>query len=160
MNGAEIKLSLGPVVHYYFNSGIYLNQIMLYVELSWECDNPNIWLFCPSSLSALRSEPWTPNFLPLLYNFIVYCKYHLVQLSLPITPQLFIPMTHFCWVGPGPAIESIWSTMWLWDLNFVALDDGASILNCLASRGGDKTKVDIVLGLDNNLMVNETNRLC
>ncbi|HCH1659845.1 TPA: thiamine ABC transporter substrate binding subunit, partial [Vibrio parahaemolyticus] len=37
------------------------------------------------------------------------------------------------------------------DVNFVALDDGVSILNRLRLEGGN-SKADIVLGLDNNLM--------
>lgn len=54
--------------------------------------------------------------------------------------------------GPGPAIEKAFEAQCGCDLNFVALDDGVSILNRLRLEG-DKTKADIVLGLDNNLMV-------
>ncbi len=54
--------------------------------------------------------------------------------------------------GPGPAIEKAFEAKCGCDLNFVPLDDGVSILNRLRLEG-DKTKADIVLGLDNNLMV-------
>ncbi len=54
--------------------------------------------------------------------------------------------------GPGPAIEKAFEDKCGCDLKFVALDDGVSILNRLRLEG-DKTKADIVLGLDNNLMV-------
>ncbi len=54
--------------------------------------------------------------------------------------------------GPGPAIEKAFEAKCGCDLKFVALDDGVSILNRLRLEG-DKTKADIVLGLDNNLMV-------
>ncbi|CAH8195222.1 thiamine ABC transporter substrate binding subunit [Vibrio aestuarianus] len=53
--------------------------------------------------------------------------------------------------GPGPAIEKAFEAQCGCDINFVALDDGVSILNRLRLEG-DNTKADIVLGLDNNLM--------
>ena len=53
--------------------------------------------------------------------------------------------------GPGPAIEQAFEAECGCDLNFVALDDGVSILNRLRLEG-NKSKADIVLGLDNNLM--------
>ncbi len=53
--------------------------------------------------------------------------------------------------GPGPAIEKAFEAKCGCDLNFVALDDGVSILNRLRLEGS-KTKADIVLGLDNNLI--------
>ncbi|EKO3409109.1 thiamine ABC transporter substrate binding subunit [Vibrio fluvialis] len=54
--------------------------------------------------------------------------------------------------GPGPAVEKAFEAQCGCDLNFVALDDGVSILNRLRLEG-NKTKADVVLGLDNNLMV-------
>ncbi|MDE1313157.1 thiamine ABC transporter substrate binding subunit [Vibrio aestuarianus] len=53
--------------------------------------------------------------------------------------------------GPGPAIEKAFEAQCGCDINFVALDDGVSILNRLRLEGNN-TKADIVLGLDNNLM--------
>lgn len=53
--------------------------------------------------------------------------------------------------GPGPAIEQAFEAECGCDLNFVALDDGVSILNRLRLEG-NQSKADIVLGLDNNLM--------
>ncbi|PMK01448.1 thiamine ABC transporter substrate binding subunit [Vibrio sp. 10N.261.55.A7] len=53
--------------------------------------------------------------------------------------------------GPGPTVEKAFEAQCGCDLNFVALDDGVSILNRLRLEGG-KSKADIVLGLDNNLM--------
>jgi len=53
--------------------------------------------------------------------------------------------------GPGPAIEKAFEAECGCDLNFVALDDGVSILNRLRLEGGT-TQADIVLGLDNNLI--------
>ncbi|HGF5258010.1 TPA: thiamine ABC transporter substrate binding subunit [Vibrio parahaemolyticus] len=53
--------------------------------------------------------------------------------------------------GPGPKIEQAFEAKCGCDVNFVALDDGVSILNRLRLEGGD-SKADIVLGLDNNLM--------
>ncbi|MCF7481973.1 thiamine ABC transporter substrate binding subunit [Vibrio sp. J1-1] len=54
--------------------------------------------------------------------------------------------------GPGPKIEQAFETKCGCDVNFVALDDGVSILNRLRLEGSN-SKADIVLGLDNNLMV-------
>ncbi|HCG8583944.1 TPA: thiamine ABC transporter substrate binding subunit [Vibrio parahaemolyticus] len=53
--------------------------------------------------------------------------------------------------GPGPKIEQAFEAKCGCDVNFVALDDGVSILNRLRLEGGN-SKADIVLGLDNNLM--------
>ncbi|WP_047047379.1 thiamine ABC transporter substrate binding subunit [Vibrio mexicanus] len=53
--------------------------------------------------------------------------------------------------GPGPKVEAAFEAKCGCDINFVALDDGVSILNRLRLEGG-KSKADIVLGLDNNLM--------
>ncbi|WP_218742510.1 thiamine ABC transporter substrate binding subunit [Vibrio parahaemolyticus] len=53
--------------------------------------------------------------------------------------------------GPGPKIEQAFEAKYGCDVNFVALDDGVSILNRLRLEGGN-SKADIVLGLDNNLM--------
>ncbi|AIW20019.1 thiamine ABC transporter substrate binding subunit [Vibrio coralliilyticus] len=53
--------------------------------------------------------------------------------------------------GPGPKVEKAFEEQCGCDVNFVALDDGVSILNRLRLEG-DNSKADIVLGLDNNLM--------
>lgn len=53
--------------------------------------------------------------------------------------------------GPGPKIEQAFEAKCGCNVNFVALDDGVSILNRLRLEGGN-SKADIVLGLDNNLM--------
>lgn len=53
--------------------------------------------------------------------------------------------------GPGPAIKKSFEADCHCHLEWVALDDGVSILNRLRLEG-DNTKADIVLGLDNNLL--------
>ncbi|MGR5236783.1 thiamine ABC transporter substrate binding subunit [Vibrio alfacsensis] len=53
--------------------------------------------------------------------------------------------------GPGPKVEQAFEAKCDCDVNFVALDDGVSILNRLRLEGNN-SKADIVLGLDNNLM--------
>ncbi|MGR5067991.1 MULTISPECIES: thiamine ABC transporter substrate binding subunit [Vibrio] len=53
--------------------------------------------------------------------------------------------------GPGPNVEKAFEAKCGCDVNFVALDDGVSILNRLRLEGSN-SKADIVLGLDNNLM--------
>ncbi|MGD8173062.1 thiamine ABC transporter substrate binding subunit [Vibrio sp. TRT 21S02] len=53
--------------------------------------------------------------------------------------------------GPGPKVEKAFEAKCGCDINFVALDDGVSILNRLRLEGKN-SKADIVLGLDNNLM--------
>lgn len=53
--------------------------------------------------------------------------------------------------GPGPKLESLFEAQCDCDLQWVALDDGVSILNRLKLERS-KTKADVVLGLDTNLM--------
>ncbi|MGF1725180.1 thiamine ABC transporter substrate binding subunit [Photobacterium nomapromontoriensis] len=53
--------------------------------------------------------------------------------------------------GPGPAIEKAFEAQCNCNLEFVALDDGVSILNRVRLEGKN-TKADILLGLDNNLI--------
>ncbi len=58
--------------------------------------------------------------------------------------------------GPGPAIEKAFEAQCGCDLNFVALEDGVSILNRVRLEGSN-TKADVVLGLDNNLVAEAKN---
>ncbi|WP_299687495.1 thiamine ABC transporter substrate binding subunit [uncultured Vibrio sp.] len=58
--------------------------------------------------------------------------------------------------GPGPIVEKAFEAQCGCDVNFVALEDGVSILNRLRLEGRH-SKADIVLGLDNNLMAEAKN---
>ncbi|MCL2894121.1 thiamine ABC transporter substrate binding subunit [Brenneria sp. WC1b.1] len=53
--------------------------------------------------------------------------------------------------GPGPVIKTAFEKECECELNFVALEDGASLLNRLRMEGKN-SKADIILGLDNNLL--------
>ncbi len=53
--------------------------------------------------------------------------------------------------GPGPAIKQAFEARCHCKLNYVALDDGVSILNRLRLEGSH-SQADIVLGLDDSLM--------
>ncbi|MBO1518294.1 thiamine ABC transporter substrate binding subunit [Oceanisphaera pacifica] len=53
--------------------------------------------------------------------------------------------------GPGPAIKQAFENKCGCELKLVALDDGVSILNRLKLEG-KRTKADLILGLDNNLL--------
>lgn len=53
--------------------------------------------------------------------------------------------------GPGPSIKENFEKECNCKLNFIALDDGASILSRLKLEGKN-TKADVVLGLDTNLI--------
>lgn len=53
--------------------------------------------------------------------------------------------------GPGPAIKQSFEAECACQLEWVALDDGVSILNRLRLEG-KHTKADVILGLDNNLL--------
>lgn len=53
--------------------------------------------------------------------------------------------------GPGPQIKQAFEKQCECTLNLVALEDGVSLLNRLRLEG-KKSRADIVLGLDNNLM--------
>ena len=53
--------------------------------------------------------------------------------------------------GPGPQIKKHFEAQCHCELKFVALGDGVSLLNRLRMEG-NKSKADIVLGLDNNLI--------
>lgn len=58
--------------------------------------------------------------------------------------------------GPGPKIEQAFEEKCGCDLQFVALDDGVSILNRLRLEGKN-SKADVIVGLDTNLMAEATN---
>ncbi|GLO62058.1 thiamine transporter substrate binding subunit [Vibrio sp. MACH09] len=58
--------------------------------------------------------------------------------------------------GPGPKIEKAFEEKCGCDLQFVALDDGVSILNRLRLEGKN-SKADVIVGLDTNLMAEATN---
>lgn len=53
--------------------------------------------------------------------------------------------------GPGPAIKQAFESKCGCEIKLVALDDGVSILNRLKLEG-KRTKADVILGLDNNLL--------
>ncbi|MHA8115282.1 thiamine ABC transporter substrate binding subunit [Kosakonia cowanii] len=53
--------------------------------------------------------------------------------------------------GPGPAVKKTFEADCNCELKFVALEDGVSLLNRLRMEG-KKSKADVVLGLDNNLL--------
>lgn len=53
--------------------------------------------------------------------------------------------------GPGPQLQTAFENQCNCTLNLIAVDDGVSILN-RARIEGDKTKADILLGLDNALI--------
>lgn len=52
--------------------------------------------------------------------------------------------------GPGPQLEAAFEEFCQCDLAFIAVDDGVSILNRLRIEK-DKTKADVLLGLDDSL---------
>lgn len=53
--------------------------------------------------------------------------------------------------GPGPKIEATFEKSCECDLEFIALDDGVSVLNRLRLEGKN-SQADIILGLDDSLM--------
>ncbi|MEI6896621.1 MAG: thiamine ABC transporter substrate binding subunit [Psychromonas sp.] len=53
--------------------------------------------------------------------------------------------------GPGPKIEATFEKTCACDLEFIALDDGVSVLNRLRLEGKN-SPADIILGLDDSLM--------
>lgn len=53
--------------------------------------------------------------------------------------------------GPGPRIKQAFESQCGCVLNFVALDDGGSVLSRIRLEGSN-TKADVVLGLNNNIM--------
>ncbi|MEE9453343.1 MAG: thiamine ABC transporter substrate binding subunit [Paracoccaceae bacterium] len=55
--------------------------------------------------------------------------------------------------GPGPLIETAFEETCACDLKFVSAGDGAALLTRLKLEG-ERTKADIVLGLDTNLITN------
>lgn len=53
--------------------------------------------------------------------------------------------------GPGPAVKKAFEAKCGCELNFVALDDGGSVLSRLRLEGKN-SKADVLLGLNNNIM--------
>lgn len=58
--------------------------------------------------------------------------------------------------GPGPKIEAAFEKSCACDLEFIALDDGVSVLNRLRLEGGN-SQADVLLGLDDSLIVTAKN---
>ena len=52
--------------------------------------------------------------------------------------------------GPGPIVEKIFEDKYEIDLEFIAVDSAATLLNKIILEG-ENTKADLVLGLDMNL---------
>ncbi|SKA11072.1 thiamine transport system substrate-binding protein [Oceanospirillum multiglobuliferum] len=59
--------------------------------------------------------------------------------------------------GPGPKLKAAFEAQCHCDLNFIAVEDGVSILNRVRIEG-KKSKADVLLGLDNGL-IEEARRL-
>ncbi len=53
--------------------------------------------------------------------------------------------------GPGPKLEAAFEAQCNCDVNFIAVDDGVSILNRLRVEG-KKNKADVIMGLDDALL--------
>lgn len=53
--------------------------------------------------------------------------------------------------GPGPAVKKAFEAQCGCELRYVALEDGVSLLNRVRMEG-KRSKADVVLGLDNNLL--------
>tara|TARA_R110001583_G_scaffold10601_2_gene48639 strand:- start:1480 stop:2496 length:1017 start_codon:yes stop_codon:yes gene_type:complete len=58
--------------------------------------------------------------------------------------------------GPGPKIEAAFEKSCACDLEFIALDDGVSVLNRLRLEGKN-SQADVLLGLDDSLMATAKN---
>ncbi len=74
--------------------------------------------------------------------------------SLPATAETLTVYTYSSFVsdwGPGPAIETAFEADCGCDLEFVGVEDGVAILSRLRLEG-ERTRADIVLGLDMNLV--------
>lgn len=77
-----------------------------------------------------------------------------VLLSMPAVAGKLVVYTYDSFAsewGPGPKIKKAFEAKCGCELEFVALDDGVSILNRLRLEGKN-SKADLLLGLDNNLM--------
>nr|WP_086939642.1 thiamine ABC transporter substrate binding subunit [Thaumasiovibrio occultus] len=75
-------------------------------------------------------------------------------LALPASAETLTVYTYSSFAsdwGPGPTVKAAFEAECACTLDFVALDDGVSILNRLRMEG-EHSNADIVLGLDNNLI--------
>ena len=75
-------------------------------------------------------------------------------LSLPAAAETLTVYTYSSFVsdwGPGPAIETAFEAECACDLEFVGVADGVAILSRLRLEG-ERTRADLVLGLDMNLI--------
>ncbi len=85
----------------------------------------------------------------ILLIFLIF----LSQISFAISNELIIyTYDSFSsdW-GPGPQLKKEFESQCSCQVKFVALEDGVSILNRIKMEG-KKSKADVVLGLDNNLL--------
>lgn len=78
----------------------------------------------------------------------------LLTITMPAAANKLVVYTYSSFAsdwGPGPAIKKQFEKECACELEFVALDDGVSILNRLRLEGKN-SKADVLLGLDNNLI--------
>lgn len=141
MNAAEIKRELGTRKPEPDNAG---------VGIGLGSQNRNNGIF--SSSSSLCRSTKESDQLNTTLNTIALAT--ITSFSAHAADNILTVYTYDSFAsewGPGPAIEKAFEAQCACDLQFVALDDGVSILNRLRLEGNN-SKADIVLGLDNNLM--------
>lgn len=81
------------------------------------------------------------------------------MISMPAAANKLVVYTYDSFAsdwGPGPKIKKAFEAQCACELQFVALDDGVSILNRLRLEGKN-SQADLLLGLDNNLMAEAQN---
>ena len=74
--------------------------------------------------------------------------------SLPAAAETLTVYTYSSFVGdwgPGPAIETAFEAECGCDLEFIGVEDGVALLSRLRLEG-ERTRADVVLGLDMNLV--------
>lgn len=77
-----------------------------------------------------------------------------VIISMPVAADKLLVYTYDSFAsewGPGPKVKQAFEKNCACSLEFIAFDDGVSILNRLRLEGKN-SKADVLLGLDNNLM--------
>ena len=95
-----------------------------------------------------------PLYMERLVKKILPLIAFLAMISMPATANKLVVYTYDSFAsdwGPGPKIKKAFEEKCACELEFVALDDGVSILNRLRLEGKN-SKADVLLGLDNNLM--------
>ena len=91
-----------------------------------------------------------------IFTLLVFSLFSISHATVKPTLNVYTYSSFTSEWGPGPKVKTAFEKICNCDLNYVALEDGVSLLSRLKLEG-KHTKADVVLGLDTNLIANAQN---